>query len=55
MSKWETVAFFLEKEYGAYVDWKECFYVCPSCGEPVYEEDFDFEGLCPICEWEGED
>lgn len=46
----------IEKVYGSYVNWEERFYICPECGEPVYEEDWDDEHLkyflCPICEFE---
>ncbi len=56
---WEYVARKVEKEYGAYVDWDERFYICPECGEPIYEADWldvDFvipeDGVeCPICEF----
>lgn len=57
---WDEIAFYLEKEFGAYVNWTEEFYICPNCDEPIYKEDFDslvdFGGcLCPVCEWEGEE
>ena len=54
MSRWESNAMFVQKEYGAYVDWEEHFYNCPFCDEPVYEDDWSDEELdeflCPICE-----
>ena len=54
MSSWEEKAHFVEKEYGAFVDWEERFYICPNCEEPVYESDWTendlFGCLCPICE-----
>ena len=35
------------------VDWDERFYICPECGEPVYEWDWTDEALeeefCPVC------
>ena len=37
---WEDNAKYVEKVYGAYVDWEERFYTCPVCGEPVYECDW---------------
>lgn len=50
---WEKNAEYVNEEYGAFVDWKEEFYLCPGCGEPVYECDWTEEELedfiCPIC------
>lgn len=53
-SSWEQLASRLEKEYGIQVDWEERFFICPECGEPIYEEDWIEEELskCPICEFE---
>lgn len=54
MSKWEENAHLVHKEYGSYVNWEEQFYICPLCGEPVYECDWSSKTLskyiCPICE-----
>ena len=59
---WEENAKYAEQVYGAYVDWEERFYICPECGEPVYECDWSNEDfcdwLCPVCgyaEEEGEE
>ena len=59
---WESNAKYVEKVYGSFVDWEERFYLCPECGEPVYECDWDVnvlcDELCPICgfaEEEGEE
>ena len=30
---WQYVATFVERDYGAYVDWDEEFFECPECGE----------------------
>ena len=50
---WEKIARYVENAYGAYVDWEERFYVCPECGEPIYECDWEDEEfcyyLCPVC------
>jgi len=52
---WEERAKEVEQVYGTYVDWKERFYECPDCGEPVYECDWSDSALeafiCPICEF----
>jgi len=56
---WEERAKEVEQVYGTYVDWKERFYECPDCGEPVYECDWNDSILkafiCPICEFKEED
>lgn len=54
MTRWESNAIFCSKECGSPVDFEERFYICPFCGEPVYEEDWPEDVLnayiCPICE-----
>lgn len=56
---WETNAKYVERVYGAYVDWEERFYECPECREPVYECDWSDDELCdylcPICGWDEEE
>lgn len=56
MAKWERKAIIVEETYGIFVDWDEKFFICPECGEPIYESDWDDELLddCPVCgfEWE---
>lgn len=51
---WELNANTAKEVYGCHVDYVERFYICPCCGEPVYEEDWSDESLeefmCPICE-----
>ena len=50
---WQDVANFIEKDYGGYVDWDEEFFLCPECGEPIYECDYpciDMGMICPVCE-----
>lgn len=57
--QWLANAGCVEVAYGAYVDYKEGFYICPECGEPIYDNDWTEAELemfiCPICEWEEED
>lgn len=56
---WESNANYVSKVYGGFVDWEERFYICPECGEPVYEDDWDetelCDYICPICDFTEED
>lgn len=56
---WEVNAKYVQETFGAYVDWEERFYVCPECGEVVYEYDWSAYDLlsyiCPICGFVDED
>ena len=45
---WESNAKYVEKVYGSFVDWEERFYICPECGEPVYECDWNENDLCDV-------
>lgn len=55
---WEKMARLIEANYGGFVDWKEGFFECPECGEPIYECDWGASDLsdglgnfiCPVCE-----
>ena len=59
VNTWEENAKYVNRIYGSHVDWEEHFYICPECGEPVYECDWTDEELrthlCPICEFEEEE
>lgn len=57
MISWEAIAHLAYVNYGVQVDWDEGFFICPHCGEPIYECDWDlddfFNGedyICPVCE-----
>ena len=55
---WEKIAMLARMNYGVQVDWDEGFFVCPNCGEPIYDCDWDacdlMDGngnfICPVCE-----
>ena len=52
MNEWFVAATYCEEEYGVPLNTKESFFVCPDCGEPIYEvdwEDHDNWEECPIC------
>lgn len=55
MTNWEKRAKEVYEVYGGFMDdEEERYYICPFCGETVYEEDWtdaDFANfICPICE-----
>lgn len=56
VKNWQLAAEFVEREFGAYVDWDERFFHCPECTDVVYECDWEHHrwSMCPICEvpWE---
>ena len=58
MKAWYDIARECSEDYGSQVDYEEGFFVCPECGEPIYECDWseselrneDGEYICPVCE-----
>ena len=53
-SKWEQTARYVRETFGTQVDWYERFFICPECGEPIYEcdwADHDF-ATCPVCDFD---
>ena len=52
-NQWERNAEIAMRVYGSGIDFEERFYVCPDCGEVIYECDWSDEELseefCPIC------
>lgn len=56
---WKFNAMIVEGAYCSQVDWEEKFYICPECGEPIYECDWTSVDLvneiCPICGFVGDE
>ena len=54
MGTWHETAVYCEETYGVQVDMKEGFFVCPECGEPLYNVDFPSHCWddCPVCGFE---
>ena len=47
---WLVAGTYCEEEYGMSLNTEEGYFVCPECGEPLYEDDWkrhDWE-TCPI-------
>ena len=54
---WKQAAFIVAMVYGCFVNYKEGFFICPKCGEPIYACDWyghDFS-TCPVCEFKMEE
>ena len=52
MFTWLEAAVMCEELYGAETNMREGYFVCPECGEPIYERDWrehDDWTVCPIC------
>lgn len=52
MFTWEKLATAVEENgYDTVVNWDEEYFICPHCGEPIYECDFlEIEDyVCPVC------
>lgn len=49
MEDWNWAARKVEEVYGAYADRDERWFLCPECGEPIYECDFENFEVCPVC------
>ena len=58
MISWYEAAMYCMETFGSYVDTVEKFFICPECGEPIYEIDWlnikDWR-VCPVCECEWEE
>ena len=52
MCTWLEAAVMCEELYGAETNMKEGYFVCPECGEPIFECDWrehDDWTVCPVC------
>lgn len=57
-NNWKQMAYLVAVNYGGFVDWDEGYFLCPECGEPIYEDDWANSDLidgndnfiCPVCE-----
>ena len=58
MNYWEEIAKKVAEDFGVMVDDEDRFFICPECGEPIYEDDWkerDYLNTnkkiwyCPIC------
>lgn len=49
---WETAMTYCVETFRVQADLEDRFFICPECGEPIYEEDWEGYDLsmCPICE-----
>ena len=54
MGTWFETAIYCEETYGVSVNMKEGFFICPECGEPLYNIDFPSHSWdeCPVCGFE---
>ena len=50
---WLVAGTYCEEEYGVSLNTEEGCFVCPSCGEPLYEDDWKYHNweTCPICDF----
>lgn len=44
MNYWEEIAEKVAEDFGVMVDYEDRFFVCPECGEPIYEDDWKESG-----------
>ena len=52
MFGWLEAGTYCEEVYGMTMNTKEGYFICPECGEPIFEEDWDEHSdwsECPIC------
>lgn len=54
MFDWLVAGTYCEEEYGMSLNAEEGYFICPECGEPLYEEDWKHHNweTCPICGFE---
>ena len=51
MGTWLEASVYCEEVFGMSLNTKEGYFVCPECGEPLYEDDWKrhWWETCPIC------
>lgn len=51
---WLVAGTYCEDVYGMSLNTKEGYFVCPECGEPLFEADWERHNweTCPICGFE---
>lgn len=54
LTNWDEAAVFCHDTYGCFVDWKEGYFACPDCGEPIYMDEWEdnVPDHCPICSFD---
>ena len=54
MGTWLEAGIYCEETYGMTLNVTEGYFVCPECGEPLFEEDWRNHDWneCPICGFE---
>ena len=51
---WLVAGTYCEETFGATLNSKEGYFVCPECGELLFEMDWENHdwSVCPICDFE---
>ena len=54
MGTWLEAGTYCEEVFGMSLNTEEGYFVCPECGEPLYENDWKrhWWETCPICGFE---
>ena len=54
MVRWHEAGTYCEEFYGSALNTAEGWFICPECGEILYEEDYEdhYWDECPICGFE---
>ena len=54
MGTWLEAAVYCEETFGMSLNTKEGYFVCPECGELLFEQDWKGHSweVCPICDFD---